>query len=122
MILAVPEEEPPRMIRVVLQDGTRVSGDVVKLEDGILAITVPEIREPLRFPVAELRGWWCCGVRRGKEKAGESLALLFDFSLDRYLLRRQGTLAWLGAGGTHEPSPFPVGCTHPTNAHKCPRC
>ena len=43
------------MIRAVYQDGSRVSGELVKVEDGVLAFTVPGIQEPLRLPLAGLR-------------------------------------------------------------------
>ncbi len=51
----VTREGAPRMIRAVFQDGSRVSGELVKVEDGVLALTVPGIEEPLRLPLAGLR-------------------------------------------------------------------
>ena len=43
------------MIRAVGQDGSRVSGDLVKVENGVLELTVPGIHEPLRLPLKVLR-------------------------------------------------------------------
>ena len=55
VFLSVAKEEAPRMIRAVYQDGSRVSGELVGVEDGVLAFTVPGIEEPLRLPLAGLR-------------------------------------------------------------------
>ncbi len=50
-----PDVAPPRLIRAVCQDGSRISGDLVKLGDSVLEMTAPGIQEPLRFPLAALR-------------------------------------------------------------------
>ncbi len=55
MFLSFPRDEAPRMIRAVYQDGSRVSGELTRVEDGVLAMTVPGIQEPLRLPLAGLR-------------------------------------------------------------------
>ena len=55
VFLSVPRAEAPRMMRAVYHDGSRVSGELVKVEDGVLAFTVPGIQEPLRLPLAGLR-------------------------------------------------------------------
>ncbi len=55
VFLSVPKDEATRMIRAVYQDGSRVSGELAKVEDGVLAVTVPGIQEPLRLPLAGLR-------------------------------------------------------------------
>jgi hypothetical protein len=55
VFLSIPKDEAPRMIRAVYQDGSRVSGELVKVDDGVLAVTVPGIPEPLRLPLAGLR-------------------------------------------------------------------
>jgi hypothetical protein len=55
VVLPVPEEAPPRMIRAIYQDGARVSGELVMVEDSVLALTVPGIQESLRLPLAGLR-------------------------------------------------------------------
>jgi hypothetical protein len=55
VFLSVPQDEAPRMIRAVYQDGSRVSGNLDKVEDAVLALTVPGIQEPLRLPLAGLR-------------------------------------------------------------------
>jgi hypothetical protein len=43
------------MIRAVYWDGSRVSGELVGVEEGVLVLTVPGIQEPLRLPLAGLR-------------------------------------------------------------------
>ena len=55
VFLSVPKDDAPRMIRAVYQDGSRVSGELVKVEDGVMVLTVPGIQEPLRLPLAGLR-------------------------------------------------------------------
>ncbi len=55
VFLPVTKEGGPRLIRAVFQDGSRVSGELVKVEDGVLTLTVPGIEEPLRLPLAVLR-------------------------------------------------------------------
>jgi hypothetical protein len=55
MFLSAPTADAPRMIRVVYQDGSRVSGELVNVEDRVPALTVPGIQEPLRLPLAGLR-------------------------------------------------------------------
>ena len=46
VFLSLPKEEAPRLVRAVYQDGSRISGDLVKVEDGTLTFTVPGIKEP----------------------------------------------------------------------------
>jgi thiol-disulfide isomerase/thioredoxin len=55
VFLSSPSEEAPRAIRAVEQAGTRLSGELVKVEKGEVAMTVPGIREPIRLPVGMLR-------------------------------------------------------------------
>ena len=56
VVFPVPRADGPRRMRAVFQDGSRVSGDVVKVEEGAtLVLTVPGIQEPLRLPIAGLR-------------------------------------------------------------------
>ncbi len=55
VFLSTPRDEPVRVVRAVYQDGSRVSGELTKVEDGILALTVPGIKEPLRLPMAGFR-------------------------------------------------------------------
>ncbi len=50
-----PEDAMPRLIRVVFQDGSRISGDLVKAGDGILELKTPGFSEPVRLPLASLR-------------------------------------------------------------------
>jgi hypothetical protein len=53
--LSPPNDGPPRMIRAVCHDGSRLSGDLVKLDEGLLVLNVPGIREPVQLPLAGLR-------------------------------------------------------------------
>jgi thiol-disulfide isomerase/thioredoxin len=48
-------DKPDRTIRVVYQDGSRLSGAVGRIEDASLSLTCPGIKESLRLPFAELR-------------------------------------------------------------------
>ena len=48
-------DDPPRSVRVALQDGSRLSGTLEKVEKGALHLTVPGVRETLRLPSAGLR-------------------------------------------------------------------
>jgi hypothetical protein len=43
------------MIRVGYQDGSRVSGELLKLGEGTLDLKMPGIQEPLELPLAGLR-------------------------------------------------------------------
>ena len=38
VFLSLPKDEPLRMVRAVYQDGSRVSGELTKVEDGVLAL------------------------------------------------------------------------------------
>ena len=55
MYLASPREEEPRGVRVVYMDGSRLSGELVKVEKTALSITSPGFAGPVRLPVAGLR-------------------------------------------------------------------
>ena len=55
LVFPVARAGSPRKMRAVYQDGSRVSGELVKVEDGVLAFTVPGIEETLRLPLAGLR-------------------------------------------------------------------
>src|SRR5205823_1499029 len=55
VFLSLPKEEAPRLIRAVYQDGSRLSGELVKVENNAVALTVPEVKESLRLPLAGLR-------------------------------------------------------------------
>ena len=55
LFLSPQAEEGPRAIRASYQDGTRLSGDLVKVEGGSLVVSVPGFEAPLRLPVAGLR-------------------------------------------------------------------
>ena len=46
-----PATTSPRAIRAVYQDGTRMSGELEKVEKGALVMTVPGISEPPRLPI-----------------------------------------------------------------------
>ncbi len=55
MFLSVPGDDKPRAIRAVYQDGTRLSGDLEKVEKGLLVLNVPGISQPPKLPLAGLR-------------------------------------------------------------------
>ncbi len=55
VLFANPHDDAPRMIRAVYQDGSKLSGDLVKVEDDAVTLKVPGIGEPLRLPIAGLR-------------------------------------------------------------------
>ncbi|HZW33501.1 MAG TPA: TlpA disulfide reductase family protein [Isosphaeraceae bacterium] len=55
VFLSLPRDEAPRLIRAVYQDGARLSGELVQVEDGAVQLVVPGIKEPLRLPLAGLR-------------------------------------------------------------------
>jgi peroxiredoxin len=55
VFFSLPADEKPRSMRAVYQDGSRLSGDLDKIEKGALVLTVGGVKEPLRVPVAGLR-------------------------------------------------------------------
>jgi thiol-disulfide isomerase/thioredoxin len=55
VFLSPPKDEPLRMVRAVYQDGSRISGELTKVEEGTMALTVPGIKEPLRLPMMGFR-------------------------------------------------------------------
>ncbi len=67
--LSVPKGKAFRMIRAVYEDGTRVSGDLVRLEEGMLVLAVPGIADPARLPLAGLRS---VAVLRHKTAGGRA--------------------------------------------------
>ena len=48
-------DEPPRSLRVVYQDGSRYSGDLVRIEKDSLVLKVPGVGQPLLLPRKGLR-------------------------------------------------------------------
>ena len=93
VFLSVPKDEAPRMIRAVYQDGSRVSGDLVKVEDGVLVLKVPGIHEQLRLPLAGLRSLVVLRQRIRAEKARGQLQLLFGIpGVDRAKLGRSSPI------------------------------
>lgn len=55
VVLSKPGDAEPRMIRASYQDGTQLSGGLVKVQDGSLWLSAPGTRERLRLPVEGLR-------------------------------------------------------------------
>ena len=55
VFLSLPGDDKPRAIRAVYQDGTRLSGELERVEKGSLVMKVPGIEEPPRLPIAGLR-------------------------------------------------------------------
>jgi hypothetical protein len=73
VFLSVTKEDAARMIRAVYWDGSRVSGELVGVKEGVLVLTVPGIQEPLRLPLAGLRSLVVLrheapGVKQGSRK------------------------------------------------------
>jgi peroxiredoxin len=54
VFLSPPSDDHPRELRAVAQDGTRLSGELLKVEKGALWLSVPGVVEPARIPVAAL--------------------------------------------------------------------
>jgi peroxiredoxin len=55
VFLSLPGDEKPRAIRAVYDDGTRISGQLEKVEKGALVMAVPGLSEPPRLPIDGLR-------------------------------------------------------------------
>jgi len=56
VFVSPPADEPkPRGARAAYLDGTRFSGDLDKVENGTLVMTIPGIKESLRLPLTGLR-------------------------------------------------------------------
>ncbi len=54
MFLSAPSDPPARSIRVASRDGSRLSGDLAKVEGGEVYVTVPGIKETPHLPVNSL--------------------------------------------------------------------
>ena len=55
VFLSAAGQEKPRGLRVVYQNGSRYSGELQKVENGVLVLAVPGVAQPLQLPVAGLR-------------------------------------------------------------------
>ncbi len=55
VFLSQSGEDKPRTLRAVYQDGTRFSGELLKIENGAMVLNVPGFKEPIKLPVAGLR-------------------------------------------------------------------
>jgi peroxiredoxin len=55
VFLSSPVDDRPRSIRVALTDGTRLSGELDRVEGGALWMMVPGVKEMTRLPVSRLR-------------------------------------------------------------------
>lgn len=53
--LSLPREEQARAIRTVYQDGSRLSGDLTKIENGLLSVRIPGVKETPALPSEGLR-------------------------------------------------------------------
>ncbi len=67
VFLSLPKDEPARMIRAVYQDGSRISGDLTRVQGGALELKVPGVDESIKVPLAGLRSLVVLG-REGAEK------------------------------------------------------
>ena len=55
MFLSAPKDEPVRMVRAVYQDGSRISGELTKVEKDAFGLSVPGIKESVRLPMTGFR-------------------------------------------------------------------
>ncbi len=55
VFLSLPGDEKPQGLRVVYRDGSRYTGELQKVEKGVLSLKVPGLREVLRLSAAGLR-------------------------------------------------------------------
>jgi thiol-disulfide isomerase/thioredoxin len=55
VFLSQPGESPIREVAAVYQDGSRLGGDLLRVEEGSLRLRAPGIEEPLSLPVSGLR-------------------------------------------------------------------
>jgi len=55
MFLSAQAAGEPAQIRLVHQDGSQLSGELVKVADGAVSITTPGIAEPIQLPIKDLR-------------------------------------------------------------------
>ncbi len=55
VFLSRPDDAPARAVRASLGDGTRLSGDLIRVEGGRAELAVPGFRDPVPLPVAALR-------------------------------------------------------------------
>src|SRR5205807_1389860 len=55
VFLSVSNDDHPRTVRAVYQDGARLSGELLKVEKGALWLSLPGFKEPPRLPLAGLR-------------------------------------------------------------------
>ena len=66
VFLSLTKDEAPRMIRAVYQDGSRLSGELAKVEGGAVRLKVPGVEESLKLPIAGLRSLVVAGPRGGR--------------------------------------------------------
>lgn len=55
IVLSLPDDARPRPIRALYQDGTQLSGELLKVADGALWLSSPSIKDPLRMPIEGMR-------------------------------------------------------------------
>ena len=55
VFLSLPGDDKPRAVRAIYQDGTRLSGDLERVEKGALVMKVAGISQPSRLPMSGLR-------------------------------------------------------------------
>ena len=99
VVLAAPKNEPERSVRLVNQDGTRLSGGLAKVADGAAWLNVPGIKEPVRLPITGLRS---LVVLKHDPAPDQSEGRAGRLEMEGILLRghldndpaKTGTLAW----------------------------
>ncbi|HTI51285.1 MAG TPA: TlpA disulfide reductase family protein, partial [Planctomycetaceae bacterium] len=55
LALTPPEDDAPRGLAASFTDSSRLSGEIVRVEEQVVGLKSPGIREPLALPLAELR-------------------------------------------------------------------
>jgi peroxiredoxin len=55
VFLSLPGDDKPRAVRAIYQDGTRLSGDLERVEKGALVMNVPGISQPSKLSMSGLR-------------------------------------------------------------------
>ena len=55
VFLSLPGDDKPRAVRAIYQDGSRLSGDLERVEKGVLVMKVPGIGVPSRLAISGLR-------------------------------------------------------------------
>ena len=101
--VSAPRDEPPRAIRAVYADGTRLGGALEKVEGDAVVVAVPGFEGPTRLPVAGLRALVVpAPAAPAPSKEGAGTLELAGLSLPGHLEPGPG-LRWRPDGGEAAP-------------------